>query len=314
VTDRWTSDATVQIGDSRDQWYLGGMGRYGLIGMLLCLGCTPSLESKTAGQVGCRPNDIAVSDISESPGLLQRSQTWVAECGGQRYICTELTTVGAQNDNPFGPADADVSCHPERGGQDSISERQARPANSLPPEPAKTQPETPDGEPPQGAAGFSFGSERSDDEAACSAAGHGWTKLAKRRYQCDGPVKSVGFDVSVALEYCDKQLCAIILVHRPEKDWFQSLEALGAALEDKYGEPSEDDTHLEFSCKRDERFENCLLHSSGHSRRVWEWTKGHLIELSAEKPTPKLDGESLPSLRMRYKKPNSVLEANSSAL
>ena len=55
---------------------------------------------ETAGNVGCRERDIAVSDIEQN-GWSGRS-TWTAECRGHRYFCTQGGDGALQDTSPHG--------------------------------------------------------------------------------------------------------------------------------------------------------------------------------------------------------------------
>jgi hypothetical protein len=201
-------------------------------------------------------------------------------------------------------ADADDDAAVEREQSASIPTREERSAS----------PDVPEADAPEGAAGFVFGAAKSDGEASCTGAGHEWSKIASGHYRCSGAATEVGFEVSVGLRYCEGELCSITLVHRPERQWYESLGELRSALEGKYGEPSQDQTTLEYTCQRDGRFEQCLLHGAGSSRVTWAWSKDQKIELVAGKPTPDLDGETKPSLRILYTKPVTPLRAKPAAL
>ncbi len=50
------------------------------------------LKSASAGQIGCAPNEITISNYESSgfPGV--RSWSWTATCKGKDFICTQVGT------------------------------------------------------------------------------------------------------------------------------------------------------------------------------------------------------------------------------
>lgn len=80
-----------------------------LISSLTLFACQPSLQSKSAGQIGCVPAEITVSNASSDTGWSQSTESWIAACNGKEYVCTEVITSGGK-----GGANSQVSCK-ERG-------------------------------------------------------------------------------------------------------------------------------------------------------------------------------------------------------
>ncbi len=78
--------------------------RLGLLALLALLGggCT-TLAEVSAGQTGCAPEEIVVTDENSSWG----ARTWTATCNGTPYQCS--AHGGGENSTP------QVSCAPKRG-------------------------------------------------------------------------------------------------------------------------------------------------------------------------------------------------------
>lgn len=251
------------------------------LGWVLC-GCHPSLAKLSSGQVGCRSNDVVVRDIERSASGLD---TWVAECRGRSYSCSRLgpntscTELTAESSSTSGTR----STRPE-----TDSAGKGKPSQAL------------EGTAPEGVAGFSFGATQAEVQAACSGAGHEWKALSSERYLCSGSVKAFALSVSAALQFCEAKVCSVTLVHRPEQHWYETFEQLHGALEKKYGPSTSKDVKMDRSCVHDRRMPKCLLHAAAHARYRWDWQGGQSVELAAEQPTPQLDGERYPSLRLHY--------------
>jgi hypothetical protein len=73
-----------------------------LVGLMICMaGCVPSKEVRSAGQVGCLPDEIQISTEDYHFGLTQSGETWVAECRGHQYVCTQMNET-ADSDKGLG--------------------------------------------------------------------------------------------------------------------------------------------------------------------------------------------------------------------
>ena len=80
---------------------------------VVALGCAPSKESMTAGQIGCLQEEITINEEDNSTGWTESSQTWVAQCKGRRFICTKTTSGGwgAMANNTTNPtSSSQVAC------------------------------------------------------------------------------------------------------------------------------------------------------------------------------------------------------------
>lgn len=59
-----------------------------VLGALSTAGCSGSLATASAGQVGCAPKEIVISDDHRG----WSSSSWVATCHGQRFQCSAIAT------------------------------------------------------------------------------------------------------------------------------------------------------------------------------------------------------------------------------
>src|SRR5688572_15726908 len=88
--------------------------------LLIALGllaCQPSRSAMTAGEIGCPERDIRTYDDGSSVGFSQTAETWIAECRGRRFVCSEVRTSSSDISWLFTDAtdsvDSDVSCKEE---------------------------------------------------------------------------------------------------------------------------------------------------------------------------------------------------------
>ena len=59
--------------------------------MLASAGCTTmNYQRKSAGHVGCLPDDV---DVPDAPDFAILPASWTAICRGKRFICTESIVV-----------------------------------------------------------------------------------------------------------------------------------------------------------------------------------------------------------------------------
>ncbi len=69
-----------------------------VLGLLVWIGgCVPSKEVRSAGQVGCLPDEIQISTEDYHFGLTQSAETWIAECRGHQYVCSQMNETGDSN-------------------------------------------------------------------------------------------------------------------------------------------------------------------------------------------------------------------------
>lgn len=75
---------------------------------LAIAGCGPSLVNMSAGQIGCRPGDVTITDVQNSFG----ARSWVARCRGAEFSCSQVTTGGGPT-----TTSSQVNCAPIQGGR-----------------------------------------------------------------------------------------------------------------------------------------------------------------------------------------------------
>jgi hypothetical protein len=94
---------------------------------LLASGCA-SLKDASAGQVGCKPSEIQISD--ERSGWSTR--TWTATCRGRRYSCAYVqtgATYGSGSGGVVSGSSGQVNCSPmDAPRQDRTARRRTTPA------------------------------------------------------------------------------------------------------------------------------------------------------------------------------------------
>jgi hypothetical protein len=269
-------------------------GWYAIPLLFLLADCRPSRESMSAGEIGCAPGEITVSGEESSVGFAQSAATWIAECDGRTYICTEVLTSGEKS------AQSQVSCK-EEGSSDS--ERAGASPSAAPAAAAKKT------EPPAGAAGFELGATLESSQKACEGAGNTW-EVAEARATCSGPATKLGFDVTVTLDMCGDRVCKITIAHTPQAKWFNALVELRTKLIDKYGTPMEIGSAVPVNCRSDEQIVGCFnqgLHLYFH----WKWKTGETLRLTAGKPEK---GEGIAAILLEYARPAGALGADPSAL
>jgi hypothetical protein len=270
------------------------MGRLGLLlGMAAVAlgGCRPSRASQAAGQIGCKPSEITISDetVGED-GFWEGSENWVAECDGRRFICTELThreSVGVIVGGEFQSAiahDSHVSCKEEL----SSSEPASSGANSSPSGPGR--------EPPSSGGGFDLGAKTEVAQAACEAAGHQWQMSSPSQAACSDAVASIGVPTQVSLGLCSGSVCRVTLMHAPDHDWLPVIAEVLKKLEAKYGAPGTRQATVPEDCRAGEAFVGCLKVRRARLRYAWSWGSGQSITLLVGTP---LQGGA-PAIRIIY--------------
>lgn len=250
--------------------------------LVLAGGCVPGKEAQTAGQVGCTPEEISISDHETQFGVIQSSETWVAECRGRTFVCSQANQSGS-NHGFFESllASEQVSCHeaveqPEaalgdRMGEPSSANRGNRPMSA----------------PPTGAAGFDFGETLQDAARRCEAAGETWRGSSAdnpaNKPGCSGPAAWLGIKASVDLAFCGGRACAITLDHVPSGSWSRSAVALKAMLETKYGSAQKSSGTVPEHCRGEQEFARCLETEQVALQYEWTWADGESIEMTVGK-------------------------------
>lgn len=292
-------------------WPVTAAWMYGLQTLLLAaalVSCRrPSRASLTAAQIGCEPRDISVSKASTSAGPGDSSETWVAECRGQRFICSERSTnlsAGYVASTPSGPVymtptshptSHDVSCREELGHATDRHEG----AIAVPPSAPAVPPSAPKSAPPTGAAGFAYGEGSEAAQQACEGAGKTYDGSASQA-ECSGAATDLGFAASVSLNFCKGRTCGVTIQHKPESAWTSAFVELKQALVAKYGTPAESKSAIPSWCRSETDFVACLQEGRLRLHITWTWPSGERINLTAGKPV-RGDGDA--ALRVQYVKP-----------
>jgi hypothetical protein len=267
----------------------------------LLVGCAPSREALTAGEVGCRPSELSVHDEASSTGWAQSADTWIAECHGRRFICTEVMTSGIDFGWLFSDSvdsrDSDVSCHEELSTQ---PERAAQAPAVAPP---------PRSEPPSGGAGFELGSARAEVRQRCEASGHAFRDEGAQTF-CSGAAAPLGFAASTRLTFCGEVLCGITLEHVPEAAWAAAFRELDARLTEKYGPATARQVRVPSVCRTPAQFDRCALDGALDFEVRWQWPHGERLRLLLDKPA----APGVAALRLMYVLPPGIRRLDSSAL
>jgi hypothetical protein len=236
--------------------------------------CQPTRESLTAGHIGCPPNEVVTSEVGSSSGWNQSAETWIAECRGRRFVCSEVTTSSFDVDWIFTSStdsvDSDVSCREELApvASEVASERAAVAAAMAA------------SAPPTGGAGFELGMSRTAAREACEAAEHRWHDDSSKHPSCTGPAVSLGFPAEVQLTFCKQGLCGISVSHVPQEHWMQRFMGLRRTLESKYGAPSRQQVRVPSMCRTEDEFDRCAEDGTLRLSVSWQWPTGQRLRLS----------------------------------
>jgi len=272
--------------------------------LMLTAACVPSKEAESAGQIGCTPEEISISQEQSEFGLIQSGETWVAECRGRTFVCSQINQSG--DDRGFFDsllASEQVSCReaaapPEAApGGRTLATSPAGSANRI----AAT--------PPKGAAGFDFGETLEDASGRCEAAGETWrgsgSEDAPGKFGCSGPAASLGVEASVDVGFCAGRACTITINHVPRSDWSRSAVTLKANLETKYGPAQESSGSVPAHCRSDQAFTRCLEAQQAALQYKWSWAGGESIEMTVGKAQPTAHA----AIRLVYRREGANLSA-----
>jgi hypothetical protein len=249
---------------------------------IVLLGCGPSLQSLSAGRVGCAPADVRIADERSD----MASKSWTATCNGVEYQCvansiptggTVVTSKGGVGS--YSGTTLDVACTPLA----SASSRPVAPS-APPPMPSPPLPAAPAA--PTGAAGFSFGAAEEDSARLCTTAGQTWDAAdANNIARCSGPAAPVGMEARTELRFCDGVVCRIDVLHRPATDdsdaWVRRFGSLRDALEKKYGVATKSRDDFPAGCAS--ALLSCLQDGRAALGFAWSWTTGHAVTLEMGK-------------------------------
>jgi len=267
---------------------------YGVVVLVVTAGCVPSLETRSAGQVGCSPEEISISDDRTHFGLLQSAETWTAECHGRTFICTQMNETESGDRGGLSPlmTSKQVSCTEEAESPVAEHTREARQAQAI------AMASQPRPLPPTGAAGFELGQPLEDAERRCVAAGKRWLAEPSAP-SCSGPAQELGFDAELELRFCAGRTCEIGIEHRPPAtSWANRIGALKAQLEAKYGRPGQLADPIPAACRAPSALAGCLESGRLELRYGWHWPSGEEIAFVVGKPR----ADTSPSIRITYRR------------
>lgn len=226
---------------------------------LLALGCVPTLNTQavTSGLIGCAPDEIEI--LAEDGDLTYR--TWTARCNGKTYFCSaHARGVQSTSQASCGEGSANASRYGSIGA----------------PPPA---------EPPDGAAGFSFGSDAATASSVCTDAGKTWTPPNDAgKATCSGAAAGADSDMPVVITFCgDAGVCALALTRQfknevPAYSLLRSYESLRSALRNRYGAPSDRGKQLTEKCRSDVR--RCLATEPSRLQSSWQWSTGASVDVT----------------------------------
>ena len=283
------------------------MRRLGCVLVLIfAAGCVPGKEAQSAGHVGCTPEEISISKHQTQFGLIQSGETWIAECRGRTFVCSQTNQSGSDHDF-FGSlfASEQVSCREAAEPPEMAQTRRIREASLA--ERATRYASTP----PKGVAGFDFGETREDVARRCEAAGETWrpgsSDNAEDKSGCSGTAASLGIEASVDVGFCGERACTITVDHVPRGDWSRSAVTLKANLETKYGPAQESSGRVPEHCRSEEQFTRCLAAEQVALQYKWTWAGGESIEMTVGKTKP----TDRATIRLVYRR---IASANLSAL
>ena len=229
----------------------------------------------TAGEVGCPPSELSISGETSSSGWSQSADTWIAECRGRRFVCSEVTTSSIDYDwlfsNSVDSRDSDVACHEELSERPplQVAERQAPPV--------------PRSAPPSGGAGFELGSARDTTRARCESSGHSFRDEGAQTF-CSGAAAPLGFEASTQLTFCNDTLCGIGVSQVPKDNWAEAFKALDARLTEKYGPATLRQVRVPVMCRTPEQFDRCALDGALDFEVRWQWPEGTRLRLVLDRP------------------------------
>jgi len=181
------------------------------------------------------------------------STTSTATVSGTAYLCSKRKGEGGENPNAAAPA-----------------------------APTKRS------ESPAGAAGFSFGSTVEESRQLCTEK-YEWTASDATRFACSGTPRAVGVNATTLLKFCEAKLCKIDLIVSAASDeskvWLETLRDVDAALEKKYGTPTEHSKKLPPECRED--ILPCVRQGTAWLKYIWQFDGGTTITLRmSNKPGP----------------------------
>jgi hypothetical protein len=287
-----------------------------LISLTLCLlGCGDrmrALKVVSAGQIGCPPDEIEISDLDRRFA----DTTWTATCRGIRHICSAYVSGSSGTGLGYGLSSqgglvlvsglggsshsynckAELSSDFERGGYDNYSSTE------------QITPRTATSGAPNGAAGFAFGDTEAVAAKACIDAGYQWSKPSgANNARCTGSPVSVGFEASVEVVFCGDKVCALIL-RRPLEDLTSDDDLLARyntttdLVKRKYGAFSSRKHNVPDDCRKD--LKRCIADGEVQLQTKWQWSGGQTVRVVLGQ------AERIPYLFLLYRDVNQGQDAS----
>jgi hypothetical protein len=140
---------------------------------------------------------------------------------------------------------------------------------------------------PDGAVGFSFGSEPKEAEVACTRSGHAWKKLDDHTFHCDGLPDGPGMKGTVFVQTCGAEVCLLRVALEPEDAedpaWLALYDRVLKSLEQQHGEPWQKQHKLPARCQG-EALDDCLEKGEAVLDATWHWPGGEKVELRMVPP------------------------------
>jgi len=224
--------------------------------LLVSISACLDKEAASSGQTGCSRDEVQISD--------ENGSTWVATCHGERYYCSHVTT---------GQHSGQINCHAAAG---SNTEEDAKPATT-----AVAKRATPEEEPPNGVAGFNFGTSVIEASSVCTEHGYTWEPATEDHFRCSGAPLSVGVDAEPIVRFCDEKLCAVSLQVGSADTWLATFTRFERLLTKKYGPPAHSKGVVYSNCATEAQFQTCLASGKLELARDWKWESNARISLHA---------------------------------
>lgn len=266
--------------------------------VFVAIGCRPSLKARSAGSVGCSPGEIVISEQDSSRvGLAEVTTTWVAECRGQRFVCSE------NYHSAYAETSSETHCTPERDPDANKADSASKPVAVVANKDRVAA--------PVGGGGFDFGTDRATAQTTCENASLTWTKLADSKFLCSGSPIDLGFPAEVVVDVCRGVVCGVTVDHRPKARWLSVFGDLKGQLDTKYGAPEPTAISVTSDCREDSQLLGCIESESVRMRYTWTWPSGERMNLFLGMG----DGSAgTPAIRLQYVKAPSAIKAKASAL
>jgi hypothetical protein len=280
-----------------------------LVGLSLLSGCMAGKEARSAGSVGCAPDEIEISDEQHHGVLVQSADTWLASCRGRTFVCTQVNQSSEDREggwtNVFASniSSDQVSCQEEAESPQEEENREARRLarlkQALVPQPAPSAA-------PTGAAGFEFGSSLDEAQRRCEAAGNTWSTPQPDIGSCSGTAVQLGIPATVSLRFCAERACSIAIEHRPRAGWSREVVTLKAKLEGKYGAADAETRGIPSKCRSEADFTHCLDSRELKLEYSWRWGTGETVSMTVGKASPNASS----AIRLVYTGSSSRVDAS----